>query len=251
MILAGFLAVAIANTALAPSGKWTVDYRPDMCLASRPFGTGDVPLLFGFESAIAMQAGGATLLLVAPDARGGGVRRGSATIRLEPSGRKVTLDYLSWVTKGNLQRGYEISVGGDFMTELSRSTAMSITVGKDSFALAMGKVQPVLDAMKTCNDNLMRSWGVDPKAQAEPVGNPGRWFVADDYPAGAKSRGAQGRVTVMVTVNPAGRVDACRVVASSNDPDLDSTTCDVVRKHGRFSPKGNPSFATYSIRWSL
>ena len=60
MILTTILALAAAQDApMTPSGRWTVDYRPDICLASRPFGAAANPTIFGFEPSITMDSAGA------------------------------------------------------------------------------------------------------------------------------------------------------------------------------------------------
>lgn len=251
MIIAGLLALAATGAPLEPAGKWTVDYRSDMCVASRPFGDSATPTMFGFEPAVSMGSAGATAVIIAPDSRGGSVRGGTATIALEPSGEKFALDYVSWVPTGAKQRAYKVVVDGDFMAKLGLSTGLSMTAGKDSFALATGKVQPVLDAMKTCNDDLMRSWGVNLEAQAQPIGNPGAWFVNEDYPTEARRRNAAGRTVVVLTVDPIGRIKECRVVSSSKDSDLDKATCDSARKRARFKPVKTDTFIVLSVRWQL
>jgi len=252
MIFATMLALAAVQTApMTPLGRWTVDYRPDMCLASRPFGAAANPTLFGLEPSVAMDSEGAMLLIVSPDSRGGGVRRGKATIALS-SGEKQALDYVSWPLKNTPgQRAFEVTVDSDFMSKFDQSTGLSIGAGKETFALETGPFSRVLGAMKTCNDNLLRSWGIDPAARAVPVRNPGGWFTDNDYPAAARSRGAIGRVVAIVTAGPDGRVKACRIVNSSKDADLDMATCDLAKRRGRYKPGADGSFGVLAIRWTM
>jgi TonB family protein len=252
MIFITMLALAAAQSApIAPLGRWTVDYRPDMCVASRPFGTEATPTLFGLEPSVSMDSAGAMLLIVSPNSRGSGVRRGEATVVLS-SGARKTLDYVSWTLKASTdQRAYEVTVDADFMSKLDQSTELSMNFGKESFALATGPFSKVLGAMKTCTDNLLHSWGVDPAARAVPANNPGGWFTDDDYPAAARRRGVSGRVAALVTAGPDGRVKACRIVSSSKDPDLDETTCELAKRRGRYKPGASDSFAVLGIRWVL
>lgn len=252
MIFAAMLAAAATQTApITPLGRWTVDYRPDMCLASRPFGAAANPTFFGLEPSVSMDDEGAMLLILSPDSRGGGVRRGKANVILS-SGEKQTLDYLSWVLKSSpSQRAFEVTVDSDFMSKLNRSTGLSINAGKESFALATGPFSHVLAAMKTCNDNLLRTWGINPAARAIPVRNPGGWFTDNDYPAAARRRGATGRVVAIVTADADGHVKACRIVNSSKDADLDKATCDLAKRRGRYQPGADGSFAVLGIRWTM
>ena len=235
---------------MMPSSKWVVDYRPDMCLASRTFGPAANPTIFGFEPSITMDSAGAMLLIVLPDARGG-VRRGKATVTLS-SGDKKTLDYVSWRFKdASPQRAFEVTVDSDFMSKLDQSTGLSMDAGKDSFVLGTGPFTRVLGAMKTCTDNLLRSWGVDPAAKAVPVGNPGGWFTDDDYPSAARRSGATGRVVAIVTAGTDGHVKACRIVNSSKNTDLDTATCDLAKRRGRYQARAADGFAVLGIRWVL
>ena len=121
-------------------------------------------------------------------------------------------------------------------------------------SFATGKVEPVLKALRTCNDNLLRSWGVDPAARAmTPRGvSPADWFPPSSYPDNAKRRGAQGRAVIAVTVSPAGRPTACRVIIKA-DPDLDAQSCRLAVRNGRFEPMESKTdrFAVYAVRWEL
>lgn len=91
-----------------------------------------------------------------------------------------------------------------------------------------------------------------------PRGNPGNWFTDDDYPADAKRAGAQGSVSLLLSVDTSGKVVGCRVTASSGNSSLDDATCRLAERRGRFTiqkdAEGNAQPYTYSvpgIRWSL
>jgi TonB family protein len=91
-----------------------------------------------------------------------------------------------------------------------------------------------------------------------PRGNPGGWFTDDDYPADAKRAGAQGSVSLLLSVDTSGKVAGCRVTASSGNASLDDATCRLAERRGRFTvqkdSQGNAQPYTYSlpgIHWSL
>ena len=91
-----------------------------------------------------------------------------------------------------------------------------------------------------------------------PRGNQGDWFPQDSYPAGARRAGAEGRVSVSVTVGPNGRVTSCRVTSSAGNSELDDATCRLATRNGRFNPakdvNGTAIEATYAlrnVRWQL
>lgn len=251
MILSAFSALAAASS-LAPSGKWTVDYEPTMCVASRQFGPEQAPIYLAFQPSVSMDTKDVKLFVLSPNIEGDGVRNGKALLTLQPSGATKSVNYISWVPKPGGPRGYEMEVDAPFMAQVGQSTGLSLNAGKEAVAFATGKIQPVLDAMATCNDKLMLSWGADPAAKAEPVGNPGDWFTDDDYPKRALSRHVQGRTVVVVTVDPEGKTKACRVAVTSGDADLDSSTCDIARRHGRYTQEnGRDRFAVLAVRWML
>jgi TonB family protein len=251
MIFTILALAASQNAPMLPSGKWTVDYRPDACIASRSFG-GPASTYLAFQPILSLDFHKMRLSVLAPNTEGSGIKTGKAKIVLEPSGAAATVDVDSWETKPGGPRGYELFVDVDGLAQFGQSTGLTVDTGKQSFSFATGKLQPVIDANAKCNDDLMRSWGVDPAARAEPVGNPGEWFTDDDYPAAASQKRAQGRVVAALTVDNDGRLKACKIVASSGDPDLDRGTCDVARKNARFARKsGGDRFSIFTVHWAL
>lgn len=250
MIFAAALALgAAADGPMTPSSKWVVDYRADMCLVSRQFGTKPNLTMFGLKPATLMGSKWATIFVLTADDGRRGFRHGSAAITLQPSGEKRRFDYYSDVPAGDSLRAYEVVADADFMGHLGRATGLTIEAGKGSFSLATGEVQPVLDAMATCNDDLIRSWGADPAAMAEPLGNPGTWFTDSDYPP--RGHHTQGRTVIVVTVNAKGEPTACRIAITSGEPGLDSRTCELAKQRGRYvSKEGGDRFAIIGIRWA-
>ena len=91
-----------------------------------------------------------------------------------------------------------------------------------------------------------------------PRGAQGDWFPQDSYPAAARRAEAEGRVSVRVTVGADGRVADCAVIASSGNADLDSATCRLARRNGRFDAardaQGQPVASQFTLRgvhWRL
>lgn len=248
------LAAATATAPLEPSGKWMVDYRTDMCLASRPFGTDTPPLTFAVKPSVVIGGNGASFFILTKNEGNKDIRRGTAELIALPSGTKLRVDYVSWMpnTLGGL-RGFQLDATSSVMEAMQNSTALSVTAGRASFTLKTGKMQPLFNALSACNDNLFRAWGVDPTARADPLGSPGNWFNDDDFPGEAKSAGAQGRVIIVLTINAEGKPTACRVAVSSKNPALDQTACRLAMARGRFTPLPGKSdrFSVLSTNWVL
>jgi TonB family protein len=83
-------------------------------------------------------------------------------------------------------------------------------------------------------------------------------FRANDYPAGAFARGEQGTVVARLVIDPAGRVEACGIEQSSGSKELDSTTCEILRRRAKFRPVQGAGdeplyqvFRTPPIVWSI
>lgn len=79
---------------------------------------------------------------------------------------------------------------------------------------------------------------------ASARGNVGTWFPQDAYPAQALRAGAEGRVSVSLSVSSTGKVTDCRIVSGTGNAALDAATCRLAIRNGRFEPArdaaGNP-----------
>lgn len=75
-----------------------------------------------------------------------------------------------------------------------------------------------------------------------------------DYPREASRAKVGGEVEVRFTIQPTGRVTACRVTRSSGDASLDATTCRLIEERFRFKPAtnaaGDPIASQYGWRQS-
>ena len=87
---------------------------------------------------------------------------------------------------------------------------------------------------------------------ADAKGNPASWITSDDYPARALREGAEGTTAITWDINGDGRVENCRVTASSGNSDLDDAACKAITRRGRYKPaldqSGNPIRSSSSRR---
>ena len=90
---------------------------------------------------------------------------------------------------------------------------------------------------------------VQPKGP-EPRGNPSSWANSNDYPSRALREEREGVTRFSVQVDASGRVSSCTVTGSSGHPDLDSTTCSLIQRRGRFRPATNGNGDAVSGSWS-
>jgi len=93
--------------------------------------------------------------------------------------------------------------------------------------------------------------------QPTPRGAPGNWANSNDYPSGPLRREEEGITRFRVTVGADGRVTSCDVTGSSGSKELDSTTCSLITRRGRFNPatdgEGHPTTGSWSssVRWQI
>jgi TonB family protein len=94
-------------------------------------------------------------------------------------------------------------------------------------------------------------------ARAKPLADPAYWIGEDDYPRAALRAEQEGRVGVLLSIDPAGRVTDCSILASSGVALLDRHSCDLLKRRIRFTPamtrgrKPAPDRWNYSIEWKL
>jgi protein TonB len=90
---------------------------------------------------------------------------------------------------------------------------------------------------------------VQPKGP-EPRGNPSSWANSNDYPSRALREEREGVTRFSVQVDASGRVSSCTVTGSSGHSDLDSTTCSLIQRRGRFRPATNGNGDAVAGSWS-
>ena len=97
---------------------------------------------------------------------------------------------------------------------------------------------------------------IQPKGPS-PKGNPGNWANSNDYPSRALREEQEGVTRFRVSVGPDGRVASCDITGSSGSSELDSATCSLITRRGRFTPandgEGQPVSGSWSssVRWQI
>jgi hypothetical protein len=126
-----------------------------------------------------------------------------------------------------------------------------------------GPLDKPFAALRKCTDDLVATWGLDPKQQAmlskrpEPLTKPYTWLKSADYPSTMLNLGKQAQVNFRLSVSAEGAPTACEVQSSYNDKKFDEVTCAVLMRRVRFSPaldvKGIavPSFYLNTVRWIM
>ncbi|MBY8827573.1 TonB family protein [Hephaestia mangrovi] len=247
-----------APAVLQPVGAWRVEYSQNMCVLSHEFGTGKDKITFGFRPLPLGELDDIVIIsrknLFSPD-------EGKGQVTLRPGGKAIDATYESvTVTKGP-SRLTTMQVSHDELSDLASATQISISAGRDVEAtIAPVNTKAALAALQTCQDDLLRSWGLDPAMQQKIAvrakGNVGAQFSPDSYPPEAMAGGEQGNTIAVYQVGLDGKVTDCRIVISSHSASLDKETCLEI-SHTHFTPAlgwdGKPmvSTETTTVRWRL
>lgn len=174
------------------------------------------------------------------------------------------------------RKGFATKFSGDFAASLGAGSGLKIYMGDtlvDSLDLAGSRsafvtvdrclaAKRVVAAAAERERRRFAHIPDDPFAGASasptpPIGDPTNWVTQDDYPPSAIRAEEEGTTTVTFTVNSQGRVEDCRVTASSGSPALDQATCRALVRRGRYTAatdaSGKPSSAqrTHSFTWRL
>lgn len=246
---------AALSPALAPVGKWTVEYNKGDCTLSHQFGDARAPITFGFKPSVGVGSG--ELVLIVPGGADEGTRRGTGKITLSPSGKSFDVRWARGPLKQADAHGVVFDANRQFWDALPDADSLELDVGEPKpVRLAIGPMANALEAVKICGDDLLRSWGADPAALIGPADEDvATWFGPDQYPSSAKSAHEEGRVTTLSTINAAGKPTDCKIVESSGSPALDRETCAIIKSHGHFDKAQAGVLAIryfyVAVRWAL
>jgi hypothetical protein len=144
-------------------------------------------------------------------------------------------------------------------------TGVTVSIrGKRPLRLAVSKgFGKPMAALRTCLDDLLKSWGYDPAVQAalsrpvSPHTPPGKWLSGTDYPVGAALGGHNGFVQFRLDIDPEGKIAGCHVLARTNPDDFADTTCRLITRRAKFDPAldaaGKPvrSYFISSVRFMM
>jgi len=240
---------------LQPNTKWMVNYQENGCLLSRRFGPEAAPVTLGFEPSVVAAAEGRLVVLV-PDPDKRAAATGKASIKLAPSGEVLTANFNAGPI--GTERGLVLWLAADKLVSLTGAVTMTLAAGDEApVTLQTNGMTKALDAIRSCQDDLVKTWGVDRadmvKVEDQPA--PASFISYDAYPRSAILSKAQGRVISLLTVGDDGRVTGCRVVGTSGHSELDTITCKLARK-ARFGktkrdPNQAPRWMPLQVRWVL
>jgi TonB family protein len=229
----------------APAPLWDVEWRSPSCTAT----TGVIQQL-AVSIWTVPGSNSVEIYLTGPKAPKL-PQQSEARIRLIPTGEiipaQVSWNAPSW--NGVLKL---VVYGHDFLAKFGRSSQLDVEGSGKSLSVGFQGAADVAARLQQCSDAVARQWGVDPKALAsldfQPEGT-GGWLSYQDYPRDALDANHSGTVVARLTVNEAGKVTGCTVVASSGMKSMDEVTCRSALKRAKYKPAigadGQPKAVTF------
>ncbi|WP_232495123.1 energy transducer TonB [Novosphingobium kaempferiae] len=150
------------------------------------------------------------------------------------------------------------SVSPDMVTPAMEDSIRQIALvwGSNRLVLDTGSLDKPFAAMRSCTDEMVKRWGLDPATQnslsrrARPakLASMVRSIQAV-YPMSMAVMGKQGRVNFRALVDAQGVVTGCETVQSYNDAAFDALACKVIQKTA-FEPAldkdGKPTASYYA-----
>ncbi|HZF43454.1 MAG TPA: energy transducer TonB [Sphingomonadaceae bacterium] len=134
---------------------------------------------------------------------------------------------------------------------------------KRPFRLEFGSLAKPMEQLRTCQADLLKSWGYDPVVQttltkqARPANAPATWLKAGDYPGKAREMGQNGIVQFRLDVDAAGNISGCHVLARTKPDVFADATCRAVTRRAKLdhaldvNGKPVPSFYVQRVRWQM
>jgi TonB family protein len=283
VILALFIAAALPGLppalakpveTLARSGKWIVDYDQDACHLLAQFGTGKGEVVmrmtrYDLGPSFKLSLYGARF--DAYSVRGlAKLDFGLGGKPIETGGMSGSVGETKAIFLSNVRLdGWKPGAPGETgptITAAQEAAVSGMTVqiaGKKPFRLEFGSLGSPFAQLRSCQADLVKSWGYDPAEQAalsrriKQINGFRDWLKSSDYPDEATSKGYNGLVQIRLDVDPAGQVAGCRVLNRTNPDVFADLTCRAVTKRAKFQPaldaQGRPvrAFEVYSIVWVM
>lgn len=171
-------------------------------------------------------------------------RFGDGKIVLQPSDTAVAgpIGLGAWSARDSRSQLAVTIYDPAFLQNLAKATKLQISESKvGSFDLPVTSAADAVDALRVCEDNKMRAWGLDPRAwralQARPLplGDPRNRFKADDYPQAALAQHLEDDAISRLDVSPDGVVTDCAQLNAASYRGFEQAACRVL-KRARFRP---------------
>ena len=243
-----------------PVAKWIVEYADNSCHIARHFGAPGNPVSLSMK----LMPGRNSNQLVIEELVEGKAAYLEAPLMITayPGEHKFQLHGRSGSAKSGSRLLYSV-LDQDKLSLLEQAEEISIDHPGWNLRLATRGLKGAAAAATACEDDLLRSWGIDTAGfraiavPAKPKSPPGSWVTNDDYPPESLRASERGIVGIRLDIAATGKVTKCSVIASSKFRRLDDHTCRIVRARADYTPAQSadgasiPSIALFSYRWQV
>jgi TonB family protein len=152
---------------------------------------------------------------------------------------------------------YAVTQDPNFVEKFSHAVSLGISDGSSTAAaISLGFPAAAADALRSCEDEKMRAWGIDAtmwralRSHPVPIGSLRDRFSSLDYPSDALTFLVTGDAVTRLDVGPDGAVKECHSLNASQYKGFEYATCQVL-KGARFKPatesSGNAVAAPYVL----
>ena len=256
------LAVSAAPlNAAQPIGEWKLEPSDARCVAVRQYGTPDKPIMLALKAS-PLDEGGLQIAVI----RDGFLRGPSqAVARVVIDRQEFDTHALGYPLAGLTKKLATLfNLSPEASSAMRKASDFSVNVKgsvKDGFALAPGtKIWAEMDA---CVERLQSTWNIGKHSAATIVQAPRaleslqNLFSPEDYPSDAYAARWSGTTHFLLLIDERGAVRDCTLIATSGMAVIDSRSCGIVTRKGKFAPAistdGKPVKGSWSqrITWRL
>jgi hypothetical protein len=249
---------------LKQTSQWNVDYADERCRLIRKFGEGEEQVYLLFDQ---FGPGEHFRMTLAGKPVKTSIVDGEVTIQFGPAEAEQKVGFY----KGDLgkepalllqaqtrlaaptpaeQAAIDKAPKGEWV-ELApiaperQSAIRTLTIGKPlrrAVVLETGPMRKPMEAMSTCIDSMLASWGIDVERHkkltraVEPASSPGDWVISRDYPVKMLSAGQPAIVEFRLSVDAQGNPTSCFIQLTSRPKEFDKAVCGALMKRARFIP---------------
>ena len=250
---------ASAAEPLSPTAKWVVDYAEHQCVASRSYGTADVPLALAFKPS---PLGDVLQFTVVKNVMGGDPQQAPITIRIGDHS-PIEMKALAFNATRAKARMYRVNLPMGELDRMADASTLSVEMdGGIKRTFVLSQMKAVAAELTKCVADLRNHWNIGPENEAKfkskSAGpNLASFFKDEDYPDIAIRNEQDGVVRFALLIDEAGKVADCTLIETSNVPLLDAQSCAILMTRAKLTPAigldGKPikDARASKVTWSL
>lgn len=220
--------------------RWQIDYGEYRCRLSRRFGdTAPVDLVIRMDPGLET----ADLIVVNPAWPSASALPSRVRVVLSPSGSSFEAAAQSAPVPSSQHRFMRVlEIGREFFESFSGSNRLMIEGdGRELLSLDLAQTTQAARALRTCQEQLIRGWGIDTVAAASvtrrpiPLGQTALFMRSVD-PITGPDASQSSFLVIRYTVAINGRITNCEVVRESGGTGHGPAVCSRARQDARFEP---------------